>query len=167
MTCAHVLGLIDAGALADYPRARIDAAWQHARGCPECGRALEAAAALTSDLAGLPVLEPPSRLGASVMARIAQLEHTRLDEMTVSAPAPGARSVLSEWATVVSAIGASAVAFVLGLAMTGEGTGSSTALPGGGMAGMIPVPPEALVVSAGLLVYVIGLFAPLWSANQS
>jgi hypothetical protein len=37
MTCAHVLGLIDAAPVADYPRAHLDAAWQHARECATCG----------------------------------------------------------------------------------------------------------------------------------
>lgn len=167
MTCARVLELIEAGVFVDIPRTHMDAAWEHARGCTECGRALETAAALTSDLAGLPILEPPPRLAASVMARIAQLDETRFDEMTVSAPAPGLRSVFSEWATMVSAIGASVVGLVLGLVMTGEGTGSSTASPVGAMAGSIAVSTEALVVGAGLVIYVIGLFAPLWSANRS
>ena len=51
MTCAHVLDLIDASPLADYPSARLDAAWQHARHCATCGPALDAATALAGDLA--------------------------------------------------------------------------------------------------------------------
>ena len=54
MTCAHVLGLIDAGPFADYPQAHLDAAWQHARQCGTCGPALETAAALSTALAALP-----------------------------------------------------------------------------------------------------------------
>ncbi len=34
MTCAHVLGLIDAAPFANYPAGHLDAAWDHARGAP-------------------------------------------------------------------------------------------------------------------------------------
>ena len=47
---------------------------EHARQCATCGPALEAAAALTADLAALPQPAPPPDLAAVVLARIAQIE---------------------------------------------------------------------------------------------
>ena len=74
MTCAHVLGLIDAAPFANYPAGHLDAAWDHARACATCGPALNAAAALTAGLARLPQPEPPAHLAAAVLARIARLD---------------------------------------------------------------------------------------------
>ena len=87
MTCTHVLGLIDAGPFADYPRAHLDAAWEHARQCATCGPALQAAAALTADLPALPQPAPPPDLAAAVLARIARID--RANPVPAAAAMPG------------------------------------------------------------------------------
>ena len=75
MTCAHVLGLIDAGDFADYPREHLEEAWRHARQCATCGPALEMASRFTSGLAALPQPAPPRELLAGVLADIERIEH--------------------------------------------------------------------------------------------
>ena len=74
MTCAHVLGLIDAGPFADYPPAHLESAWQHARQCATCGPAMEAATSLTIDLAALPQVAASPELTTTIPARIARTD---------------------------------------------------------------------------------------------
>ena len=52
MTCAHVLGIIDAGPFADCSPADLAAARAHAMQCATCGMALATADAMTSELPG-------------------------------------------------------------------------------------------------------------------
>jgi hypothetical protein len=142
MTCTHVLGLIDAGPLADYPRAHLEAAWVHARQCATCGPALRASAALTTDLTALPHPRPPRDLTDGVLARIAQIDNARLaaDAAREAGSAPWA-SDRSAWATVPGAL--------------------ATALVTGGLVVSPASTAGSLTVAAGLLLYVAGLFAPL------
>jgi hypothetical protein len=77
MNCDHVLGLIDAGPFADYPRAHLEAAWRHAGECATCGSALEASLVLTKELKVLARPAPPRELAPAVMARIARLDEAR------------------------------------------------------------------------------------------
>jgi hypothetical protein len=74
MTCAHVVGLIDAGPFASYPPEHLAAALDHARACAACGAALAASRALAVDLPLLPQFDAPADLERAVMARIARLE---------------------------------------------------------------------------------------------
>jgi hypothetical protein len=149
MTCTHVLGLIDAGPFADYPRAHLEAAWQHARQCPTCGPALETATQLTADLHALAQPAPPPDLERVVLARVAQVDEK------YAAPAgvvPGGNGLrVGDWSVWASAGGlmtASAIA------------GSMPAA--GGMRILIESPTtQVMVLVAGLIVYVAGLFAPL------
>jgi hypothetical protein len=137
MTCAHVLGLIDAGPFADYPRAHLDAAWQHARQCATCGPALEAATRLAMDLAALPQPAPPPDLAAAVIARIARIE-----------PPPALQSSARDWSIWITALGAFAACLALAL-WTPSGGGARIDIM------------WALVLAAGLVLYAAGLFAPL------
>lgn len=137
MTCAHVLGLIDAGPFAGYPRAHLDAAWQHARECGTCGPALATAMALTTDLAALPQPAPPPDLAAAVLARVA-----RIEQLHATSDAREAAN-WSPWATALGTLVA-AIAIVVSM-QPGDGT---------------PIP-IALIVPASLALYVVGLFAPL------
>ena len=141
MTCAHVLGLIDAGPFADYPRAHLEAAWQHARQCASCGASLEAAGAMTSRLAAMAHPAPPPELAAGVMARIARIdERVPAEEQ----PARGRTAVAlldwPAWGTVCAAAAAAAVI-------------ADSQAPG-----IVGVP--SLVLAAALGVYAAALFAP-------
>jgi hypothetical protein len=167
MTCDHVLGLIDAGPFADYPRAHLEVAWDHARQCATCGPALAAATALTTDLAALPQPLPPVDLTAVVLARIAQAEEQR--QMGVASPLPESRGLFaafdpSAWLT---ALGGVAAGLVIVLSMP---PGSSAVIDftspkiGGVMTGVVTLPSTtvgALALVASLALYVAGLFAPL------
>ena len=73
MTCAHVLDLSNAGPFAAVPRARLDAAWAHARGCATCGPALTQATEIETDLRILNEPPVPAGLADAVLARIADL----------------------------------------------------------------------------------------------
>jgi hypothetical protein len=165
MTCAHVLGLIDAGPLADYPRAHLDAAWQHARECATCGPALAAATALTTDLAALPQPAPSPDLAAAVLARIAQIEQA---QAPVAAAMPETRALSSarDWSPWATTLGSLAAGFVIVLSMApGDGALIDIASPrvGGMTAGLLSMPSTtwALGLAASLGLYVAGLFAPL------
>lgn len=153
MTCMHVLGLIDAGPCADYPRAHLDIAWQHARHCPTCGPALEAATTLAADLAALSQLAPPPDMTASILARVARVEHAQ-------SAAPSRAHDWSVWPT----LGALVVGLAIVLSMlpapvhiASFRTGSMTSAP----AAMPTTIAEALALAAGLVLYAAGLFGPL------
>jgi len=159
MTCAHVLGLIDAGPFADYPQEHLDAARAHAQGCPTCGPALEAATVLTAELRALPGPDAPGNLASIVMAQIAQL------------PEPGSAVAAAavqrpDWAQALTLIGGLAAGLALILTMpTGAEALGDFVTPRFGAAGpLATVPssaPAALAIGAGLLLYVRGLFGPV------
>lgn len=171
MTCAHVLGLIDAGPFADYPGAHLDAAWQHARQCPTCGPALETATALTSDLAALPQPAPPSDLAAAVLARITEID--RPAAAVTAVPRARARLNARDWSSALAtALGSLAAGAATALSMhPGNAAPTAPAWLGMGQmtAGLEAVPPTstwALVLAAGLVVYAAGLFAPLGGGSD-
>ena len=137
MTCAHVLGLIDAGPFADYPRAHLEAAWQHARQCATCGPALATAARLAADLAAFPQPAPPPDLAAAVIARIARIEET-----------PPVQDAAREWSIWITALGAVAACVAIAL-WSPSAAGARFDVT------------WAPVLAAGLALYAAGLFAPL------
>lgn len=77
MNCRHVMGLIDAGSFVDYPRDHQDAARAHARQCPTCGPALEAAEALSIRLRMIPTPALPHDLTKDILARAAAVDQAR------------------------------------------------------------------------------------------
>jgi hypothetical protein len=189
MTCAHVLGLIDAGPFADYPRAHLDVAWQHARRCATCGPALEAATALTTNLAGLPQPPAPPELTAAVLARIAQIERphfapaAEMAETRAGFKTEGgirlqpdlagfetSRRALSgarDWPAWAAAPGGLAAGFVIALSMA-SGDGALIDISSSGVGGMtaglfamLSTTTWMLVLAASLALYAAGLFAPL------
>ena len=161
MTCAHVLGLIDAGPFADYPRAHLEAAMQHARQCATCGPALQAATVLAADLAALPQIAAPPDLAGVVLARIARIEAAAaLPVATTDASVPSTERDWWSWAT---ALGGLAAGLAIVLWMPADNGTLLGMLPGVGTRGMLPMPSTtvtAFVLLAGLLLYVRGLFAP-------
>jgi hypothetical protein len=163
MTCRHVLGLIDASPFADYPRAHLDAAWQHARHCPTCGPALETATALTAGLAALPHPAPARDLTASVLARIAEIEPARTAHAAATIPeatVPSMTRTWPAWATALGGIGAG-VAIVLWTPLSGVAPMDIAWLRPRGMTPNLVATPAALILAGGLALYVVGLFAPL------
>ena len=144
MTCAHVLGLIDAGPFADYPRAHLDAAWQHARQCATCGPALEAAAALSTDLAA------SAAAGALAGAGGGRPRAHRADRSGTAPlvpPRPFRRQGLlpctRDWSAWATALGGLAAGLVIVLSMaSGDGARINIASPkvGGMTAGLVAIP---------------------------
>jgi hypothetical protein len=166
MTCTHVLGLIDAGPFADYPRAHLDAAWKHARQCPTCGPVLQAAAALTTDLHVLALPAPPPDLARVVLARIAQVDQEQFAPAAATMPKTRARRNMADWSVQAAAAGGLAAAIAIATSMPAGEVPIYMASPavGGVAASLVALRPsgtEALVLAAGLMVYVAGLFAPL------
>ena len=165
MTCRHVLGLIDAGPFADYPRAHLDAAWQHARQCPTCGPAHEAATALTSDLASLPYPAPPRDLTAAVLARIGEIAPAETARAATTIPEATMPSVTRNWPAWATALGgmSAGLAIVLWTPLGGVAPMDIAWLR---LPGVIPnlaaIPwrtSAALILAGGLALYVTGLFA--------
>jgi len=168
MTCTHVLGLIDAGPLADYPRAHLDAAWQHARQCATCGPALEAATSLSADLTALPLPAPPPNLAAAVLARIAQIEPSRPVVALAETKATSGTRDWSVWATPLGGL-AAALAFLLSMP-PGHWVSIGIAPRLGGLtAGLVTMPSTtwAFVLGPALVLYVAGLFGPFRGGRRS
>jgi hypothetical protein len=159
MTCAHVLALIDAGPFADYPRAHLQAAWQHARQCDTCGPALEAATALTTGLSALPQSSTPPDLKAVVFARIARIEE--------ALPTSAVRSATPNWSAWATVLGGLAAGLALVVSMSSRGVvpfDIAAPLVSGMTTGLVPMPGTgtgALVLAASLLLYAAGLCAPV------
>ena len=174
MTCRHVLDLIDAGPFADYPRTHLDAAREHARGCGTCGPALQAATALTTDLPALPQPAPPPYLAAVVLARIAQLDPPSLPlekrsfgetdaSVMRETRAPSSTREWPAWATSLGGIAAGLVMVLSMLPDVVVPIDLASPRVGGVTAGLVPMPSTTtgtVVLAAGLVLYVAGLFAP-------
>jgi hypothetical protein len=162
MTCAHVLGLIDAGPLADYPRAHLEAAWAHARVCATCGPALATAAALTAQLRALAGPATPD-LSARVLARIEAAERERASMPLVDERIADARG-WPAWATAFGGLTTAA-------GMIWSMVESAAAIPGltpraGGMLTLLAMPSTVTAACAivyGLGLYLTGLFRPFVS----
>lgn len=166
MTCAHVLGLIDAGPFVAYPRGHMDAAWRHARECATCGPALEAATAITADLAALPQPGPSPEFSAAILARIAQAEQPEPVRLARAIPATRRRSMGRQWSALATVVGSLVAGLVIALSIVaGDEARSSLMSPRiGGMSGLVAMPStiaDALTLGAGLLLYAAGLFGPL------
>jgi hypothetical protein len=166
MTCAHVLGLIDAGSLADYPGAHLDTAWQHARQCATCGPALEAATALTTDLARLPQPAPPAELARTVLARLARIEAAQSASAATVTQETRGRSDTHDWSPWATSLGSLAAGFAIVLSMPpGGGALIDITSPrvgvAAGVVAMHVTSTWTLVLAASLGLYVVGLFAPL------
>jgi hypothetical protein len=117
MTCEHVLELVDAGHLAEYPRAHLDAAWHHARQCATCGPALDAATGLTRELEALIQPGPPPEFAATVLARLARTEPSQRSRPTIKKAASTATRMPHEWFASAAALGALAVVLAIVLPM--------------------------------------------------
>ena len=170
MTCAHVLGLVDAGPFADYPRAHLDAAWEHARQCPTCGPALEAARALTADLAVLPEPVPLSNLRAAVISRIARAERGDAIRRPLAMQPVSVVSAARGWAAWATAFGGLAAGLALVLSGDRVPFDVLSVRFGWVAPGLVSLPSAtvwALVLAAGLVLYVTGLFAPLAKSDES
>lgn len=151
MNCNHVLGLIDAGSFAGYPRAHRDAAWRHARQCASCGPALDASFALGESLAALPHPAPTSDMTTSVLARIESIEEARGETAIAQAFEREMQSGLRDWPAWAMAFGGVAAAL-------------AQAKDVGTTVGLLPIPSTVawtLPLTAGLALYIAGLFAPL------
>jgi hypothetical protein len=165
MTCAHVLGLIDAGPFADYPQEHLDTARAHAHECPTCGPALEAATLMTAALRALPDPDGPGDLANIVMARIAQLPEPGV---AAEAGTQGTAATVGrrDWAQSLTALGAlvAGLALVLTMPSGAEVLGDFVTPRFGAAGALATVPsswPAALAIGAGLLLYAVGLFAPV------
>ena len=167
MTCGHVLGLIDAGPFADYPRAHLDAAWQHARQCATCGPALAAVTAFATDLVALPQPAPPPDLAASVLARITRIDQAHAARATAAMPETIAAFSTRDWSAWAAVLGGLAAGLALVVSMPpGDTARIDIVSPGirGMTAALVAMPSTttgALGLAAGLVLYVAGLFAPL------
>lgn len=162
MTCRHVLGLIDAGPVVDYPTAHLEAAWRHADGCATCGPALRLARAVTGQLRGLALPSAPSSVATTVMARIARLEMPAVRE---DAPLPSSHSrpVRVGWNGWVSAACLTAGVLAVGATSGARTVGQLTWLFQPGFPDLIAASSvTAVALTLGLVSYLVGLMMPLW-----
>lgn len=167
MTCAHVLGLIDAGPFADYPPAHLQAAGEHARLCATCGPALTSSLRLADELAALAHPEPPTHLAPAVLARIARLDTPHGSRAVSSAKIASLPSPWQERAAVCAGLAAAClVALSIGLSegpafdLTSPRIGGTT-----GLFGVLSTGPSWPMLAISLVFYVIALFVPLRSSR--
>ena len=168
MTCAHVLGLIDAGPFAEYPQEHLDAARAHARECPTCGPALETATVMTAELHALPDPDAPGGLASIVMARIAQLPEPGSAAATVKGDAAAMRR--RDWAQSLTAIGGLVAGLALILTMpSGAEVLGDFVTPRFSAAGALATVPSSgrqrWRSAPDCCLYVVGLFAPVRSES--
>ena len=117
---------------------------------------------LTPVLSRLPEPMPSSTLTATVMARI-EREAERNADARVVAPASRARE-LRTWLLTFVGVALALTAFVNGWLSSGTLPNFAAARIGINHAPLMPIGPGVSVLLAlGLLVYVVGLFAPLRS----
>ena len=171
MTCAHILGLIDAGPFADYPRAHLEAAWRHAAQCASCGQALETAREMTVGLTALPEPEPPTDMTSVVLARIAQTETLKASRDQAGGrygTASVSAGEMAAWVTTLvgCAAGLAAVLSVLRSAVRFDLSSVYTGSIAMGLAQLPPTSAQGLTLAAGLLLYAVGLLAPVFGSNR-
>jgi hypothetical protein len=157
-----VLGLIDGGPFVDYPRAHLDAAWEHARHCRTCGPALAASETLTRALQALPQLTASRDLTGGVLARIAALEMPFLEQAAIPDAARPHTSGNDPWDWASQAAAIAATVAAAALISSGAIPIPESASGGGFMGPLIDVPPIAdgtLALAACLALYSFGLFA--------
>jgi hypothetical protein len=173
MTCTHVLGVIDAGPFVDVPRAQREAALAHARQCQACRVALEASVLLSVDLAALPEPAAPPELAASILRRIEGVSRARaVAEAERTAERPRSLSGLRDWPAWSTAFGGSVAGLSVVLSMprvhdalaewpqTADSRVVANLLEQGpGIVG-------GVVLVAGLLLFAVGLLAPLGDRNR-
>jgi hypothetical protein len=161
LNCSHVLGLVDAGPLADFPREHRDAARRHALSCPTCGAALLASETIDTALAALPQPAVPRDLAAGILARIA-----RIDEPAPASVRAASASRVSSFRGYPS-LAAVAAGAVLAIGVLASGP-SPIEVQSLGFArtsmGLVVMPVTiagAMGVAGGLALYALGLFMPL------
>lgn len=168
MTCAHVLGLIDAGSFAGYPRAHLDAAWRHAGQCATCGPALETATVLATDLAAMPQPVAPQHLAGQILAEVSRVEEAR----EVSARADRAevrRRRAWRESALVAAPFVAALALLLAWADPSAMDFFSPRV-GGIRRGILTMPalaPASAALAATILLYASSLLAPFGGRRDS
>lgn len=156
MTCEHVLDLIDAGPFARYPREHLEAAWAHARACASCGAARDASLRVASALSAMPPVDAPPHLAAGILARIERIE-TAL---------PVIERAEATWRVWAGALGAVMASCGLALSLPPDATALMVLTPraGGFAEGVAAMPlagaDAAVVLVAGLLLFVAGMLAP-------
>lgn len=159
MNCSHVLGLIDAGPLANYPREHRDAARRHALGCPTCGAALLASEAIDTALAALPRPAAPRDLAAGILARIARMDELPSASLRATSVA---RASSLRWYPALAAVGAG-TALAIGALVSGPIDLQSLGFARTSM-GLVVMPVTiagAMGLAGGLALYALGVFMPL------
>ncbi len=172
MTCKHVLPFIEALPLAEYPRHEIAVAERHDRDCIECRHALADAKWLDSELSRQPEPSPPAGLSAAIMARTARLDEesppASRDQSRI--PVAEARSDRLSWAAALAGVAVGLGAHAYGL-LSGEPildlTSSRIGWGTNGLIEMLDAGPSVIVLAAGLILYLAGVFGPIHGAETS
>ena len=170
MTCKHVLALIDQLPLAELQPAQLEAAERHARDCPGCQSALAVARTLEAALTGLQEPAAPPALAAVIMARAARIDENRAAPGASRLTVDRTRSDRRAWVAALAGVAIGLGVHTYGL-ITGETPFGLTSSRIGGWADrfleMPQVGPAVLVLGVGLLLYLVGLFAPIRDTGRN
>jgi hypothetical protein len=168
MTCAHALGLIDAGPLVLSRAEEREAAARHADVCPTCRPARTLAAMLDAGVSAWPSIELPRDFSPTVMARIEALDRRRA-EMAAVADSSERRTREHQWSPIAMATGALAAGVAVSTMADGQAASFAATERLGHIATNAIASPAnlggLLAMFASLVLYAAGLFAPLTSGR--
>jgi len=168
MTCGQIDRRVDAIPLDAWSKSDLDAAEWHARECDRCRAALTEARTLAAALTALPRPRTPEGLAAATMARIA-----RLDDRTAAARDAAVRAAsragTRAWLRVLAGqtCGLATLAYLA--LVSGSVPNVTASRLGAGIDGVVAFPdaaPVALLLAAGLTLYLAGFFAPLGDGGK-
>lgn len=167
MTCRYFRGLIEALPIEEWhPRERRQVN-RHTNACSDCQNALLKANALTSGLRQLPEAEPPAGLTERVLARIAQIDESRVSVEASPSPSAGRTFRRAAWCNALgwgAMCGGAAIAFGALLDTFSPGRWSTAgwirdaSVQWNGILKMPDPNTATLMLALGLLLCVAGLF---------
>jgi len=169
MTCTQIDARVDALPFSEWQAADRKAADEHARDCDRCRATLAEAEHLASALARLADPVEPAALAAATMARIARLDDPRAVLADGRKRRDAARA--DRRASLLALVGQIAGIAALGAIAVASGSVPDVASPrlGAGTEGPLSLPqtvPAALMLAAGLTLYLAGFFAPMRRSSR-
>jgi hypothetical protein len=148
MICRHVLTVLDAGPFVDGDRAELLAARQHAAACPTCGRAQELLEELSHGLGELPQPALPPGFCSAIVTRLKAVQRVGSDGFEEAAQEEAERMTAPSW-------------------RWGTGLGGLVAGLAFAVDSMRMTEPHRTTLLAGLILYALGLFAPLRETTRT
>jgi hypothetical protein len=168
MRCNQVNALIDGAPLAEATPMQLEAAELHARHCERCGPVLQAAERFEGTLARLAEPEAPDSLTAGLIARIERLDVETPSLATGTATSVSAPHTRLAWSGLLTgaAVGVGIRAYQVLAGATPLGLTAPRIGGWGERLSHVPPLGPGIVLVAGLLLYLAGLWASTRVTNS-